>query len=121
MELPGNAAGAMLDLRRFAAMVWEKTSGFFGYSRRLVEWIRMDRPFMRLATDRVRHLEMLMKCVLVIVARLQRSHWAQPETRKVSCAMAPLKRDERAWRAGAPKPRNRCSCARPALGAAGGA
>ncbi len=60
----------------------------------------MDHPFMRPATDWVRHLEMLMKRVVVIVARLQRSHWAQPETRKVPCAMAPLKRDERAWRPG---------------------
>ena len=83
----------------------------------------MDHPFMRPATDWVRHLEMLMKRIIIILAlsmklppvrpckprpdtrwqessRIRRSHWAQPETRKVSCAMAPLKRDERAWRPG---------------------
>ena len=68
VDLPENAIDAMLDLRRFAAMAWEETSGLFGYSRHLVDWIRMDRPFMRLATDWVRHLEMLMKRVVVIVA-----------------------------------------------------
>lgn len=125
VELPENAADAVLDLRRFAAMVWEETSGLFGYSRQLIDWIRMDRPFMRMATDWVRHLEMLMKRVVVIVAlslnlapvrqralrprtietRLRRSHWAQPETWKVSFPMAPLKRVERARPPGPPKRR----------------
>lgn len=125
-ELPENAADAVLDLRRFAAMVWEEASGLFGCSRHLVDWIRMDRPFMRMATDWVRHVEMLMKRVVVIVAlslnlppvrqrasiplgietRLRRSHWAQPETWKVSFRMSPVKRGERAWRPGAPKPQS---------------
>lgn len=122
VELPENAADAVLDLRRFAAMVWEETSGLFGCSRDLVKWIRMDRPFMRMATDWVRHLEMLMKRVVVILAlslnlapvrrrasippgietRLKGSHWAQPESWKVAFRMSPSRRRERAWRPGPP-------------------
>jgi hypothetical protein len=130
VTLPDNAVSAVLELRRFAAMVWGEICGLFGASKHLVERVRAPRDFIRPALDWVRNLEMMMRRVIVILAlslkpapartspprerkmRRSRSHWAQSDTWNVVFRMMPALPCERvrtARIAAPPKPLA-CTC-----------
>lgn len=124
VTLPDDAVSVVLELRRFAAMMWGEICGLFGASKHLVERVRAPRDFMRPALDWVRNLEMMMKRVIIILAlalkpaparkssprerkmRRSRSHWAQSDIWNVVFRMMPALPRQRACTARIAAPPN---------------
>lgn len=68
VELPERAADAVPELRAFAASVWSDLVSVFGSSRDLVRAVTLPANCVRIARDWLRHLELLVRRMILILA-----------------------------------------------------
>lgn len=128
LELPDDAATAAPELHADACEIWDGMQWTIGGSIDLVRHVTMPKSFVRLARDWVRHLEMIVRRMIWILAlslnlrparqrthaaktapaasvfRRRSGHWADVRSWKVRFSMASVAR-ERESRAGIWRPR----------------
>jgi hypothetical protein len=122
--LPEEAASAVPALREEAAGMWEEMQWCIGTSLQMVRHVQMPKAFVRLALDWVRHIEMIVRRMIWILAlslkleparpraraapamagfRRRSGHWADVTAWNVTFSMASVK-PQRPSRAGARRP-----------------